>query len=149
MNMKFHSSKKNHRRAGATLLDVALGSMLLSVLLIPALKLMSDSRASSERLHQKQVLVFEAERIIEAAKVTYSEPTAFQSAYSSGTDVSSSVGTPDTPAIATRLQTRPDTTVSPAQLLTINVDAWYDVDRDSVMDASEQSYTLRTQWAAP
>lgn len=136
-------------RRGATLLDVAIGSMLLALLLIPSVKLIGESRASRARLKIRDAVVFEAEQLVERTKISLSEPSEFDSAYNSGTDTQGDIWIGDGPRLRRRVRVGPDPTFKQERLVTIIVDVWHDENRNRVMDANEIGETLRTQWAAP
>jgi hypothetical protein len=141
--------RKRHARAGATLLDVATGSMLLAVLLIPSVHLIGESRSSNRRLANQDILVYEAQQLLESSKVLFSESTAFSDAMTRGADVVSGRTINDGPDVITRVRANADATLPSAQLLTIQADVWIDTNRDGRMQSSEASHSLRTQWASP
>jgi hypothetical protein len=147
-SLKSYRSRR-HARNGATLLDVATGSMLLAVLLIPSMKLISDSQSSSRRLHNRDTMLFEAEQLIESTRVLLAEPAVFNAALATPTDVFATITVTDGPDLASRVRVAADTSLPTARLLSITVDVWIDTDGDSRMDTDELSETLRTQWAAP
>ncbi|MFK8112667.1 MAG: hypothetical protein AB8B91_10705 [Rubripirellula sp.] len=136
-------------RTGATLIDVAVGSMLLSVLLIPSIHLMSESRTHNRRFADRDVLLYEAEQLLEVTKVSLSEPTAFDAAYSTTTDAVGKIPITDGSTLTSRIRVSADTSLPAARLLTITADVWIDTDANSRITAGELSQTLRTQWAAP
>ncbi|TWT52824.1 hypothetical protein Pla22_04520 [Rubripirellula amarantea] len=148
MKKQHHPSRLRCRR-GASLIDVAIGSMLMATLLIPSMNLINESRANSNRLDIRQELLHHAEQTIESTKLTLSEDSAFASAMSRPTDqlvrISSRYGS----FALARVQVSADTSVRPAELVTISVDVWQDDDNNRRLDANELSASLRTQWAAP
>ena len=143
------NQRKRHARAGATLLDVATGSMLLAVLLIPSVHLIGESRSNNRRLANQDILVYEAQQALESSKVLFSEPATFSNAMTRGSDTVSVRTISDGPDVITRLRANADTTLPSVQLLTIQADAWIDTNRDGRMQGSEASHSLRTQWASP
>jgi len=148
----FPSSIRHHRgrqRRAATLLDVAIGSMLLALLLIPSVKLIGESRASRTRLKMRDAILFEADQLVERTKISLSEPAAFDSAYARGTDTQGNIWIGDGPRLRRRTRVAADPTMKKERLVTIIVDVWFDENRNRRMDATEQSETLRTQWSAP
>lgn len=136
-------------RCGSTLIDVAVGSMLMASLLIPSLHVMSESQKNTQRLAVRQTLLQTAEQQVETLKVRLSEPSVFASTLIrpllEDRTVTTSMGIP----ARVRVQASSDSTVSPGQLLTLTIHAWYDEDQDSRMDTNEIVSTLRTQWARP
>ncbi len=140
---------KRKAKKGATLIDVAAGSMLLAVLLIPSVHLIGESRKSNHRLHRREAMLYQADQVMESTKVALGDPTAFAAALATPVDSSAAVTTSDIPDLHTRVRVAADPTVAPAQLLTIQVDLWQDQDGDAAFDRGEPIETLRTQWAAP
>ena len=136
-------------RRGATLIDVAAGSMLLAVLLIPSMRLISDSQSSSRRLHNRDTVLYEAEQLIEASKMALAETAAFNAAWSSPSDTTGRISVSDGPDLTSRLRISADTTMPTARLLNITVDVWIDSNGNLRLDANELSESLRTQWASP
>ena len=141
--------RRRSARNGATLIDVATGSMLLAVLLIPSMRLISDSQSSTRRLHNRDIILFEAEQLIESSKVSLAEPVVFNAAFASPTDTTGRIPVTDGPDLTRRLRVAADRTIPTARLLNITVDVWVDSNGNLRMDADELSETLRTQWAAP
>lgn len=136
-------------RRGATLIDVATGSMLLAVLLIPSIGLISESQSMHRRLANHDTVLFEAEQLIESTKVALSEPAAFDAAYASPLDVPGTIAVSDGPDLNSRVRVAADGTVPGAKLLTVIVDVWHDIDGDLRVSVGEPSQSLRTQWAWP
>ena len=123
--------------------------MLLAVLLIPSMRLISDSQSSSRRLHNRDTILFEAERLVESTRIALAEPTVFDSAMATPTDVTGTVSVSDGPDLTSRVRVTADASLPTARLLSIVVDVWIDTNGNSRLDTSELSETLRTQWAAP
>ncbi len=140
---------RRSRRAGATLIDVATGSMLLAVLLIPSIHLIGESRSVHRRLVNRDTMLFEAQQLVERTKVSLSEQAAFDAAFAMPVDVRGSIPVVDGPDLTSRVRLSADSGLPTARLLSIVVDVWYDSNRDSQLDANETSETLRTQWASP
>lgn len=136
-------------RQGATLLDVAVGSMLLAVLLIPSIHLVGEARSSQRRLDRRETMLFEAQELLEAAKIGLSETADFDAAYQNPVDSTGTINVSDGPDLASRLRIMADPSVAGAEIVTILVDVWDDQDGDSIRDANEPGQSLRTQWSAP
>lgn len=136
-------------RRGATLIDVAIGSMLLSVILIPAVRMVGKSQSANRRLANREIMLYEAEQVIENLKVNLSEPTNFAASLTNPIDDTRRIPISDGPDLVRRSRVSTDTTMPSARLVTIIVDVWYDIDTDGVFDAGEQGETLQTQWSAP
>jgi hypothetical protein len=136
-------------RAGATLIDVATGSMLLAVLLIPSVHLLGKSKSSQQRLATRETLLFAADQLIESTKVALSEAATFDAAVSNPVDTVQPVASSDVPNLTSRVRIAADAAVQPAILLTVLVDVWQDHDRNGVIDTDEPRESCRTQWSAP
>tara|TARA_R110002049_G_scaffold4601_5_gene32771 strand:- start:1073343 stop:1073813 length:471 start_codon:yes stop_codon:yes gene_type:complete len=147
----YRNARRAHsRRRGATLLDVAAGSMLLAVILIPSAHLISQSQSCHARLTNRKTMMFEAENQLEATKIALSSPAAFDLAWSNPTDVIREVTVADGPDLKSRTRISADPTIAaPARLLTIDIEVWQDFDGDDRLDASEPAENIRTQWASP
>ena len=137
------------RRRGASLIDVATGSMLLAVLLIPSIHLIGESQSSHRRLDNRDIILYEAEQLVESTRVGLSEPAAFNAALAAPIDVTGTITVSDGPDLTSRVRIARDAGLPTARLLSIVVDVWYDADGNSLMGSGELSETLRTQWAAP
>lgn len=142
-------NKMSPRRRGTTLMDVIAGSVIMSSLLIPSAHLINQSRANAHRLDARQALLSDAEEVIEATKISLSEPAVFSAAHTGGIDTVNKHETTFGSFSVVRTRIDADRSVLPARLVTIMVEAWYDDDLDGQLDASETSATLRTQFAAP
>jgi Tfp pilus assembly protein PilX len=137
------------QRRGATLIDVAIGSMLLSILLIPAVQMIGNSQSCNRRLANRACMLFEAEQIIENAKIQLSDAATFDKALTNSIDDIGKIAEPDGPLLLGRLQVAADPTMPKAKLVTITAQVWQDADSDGLFDSSEQGESLTTQWAAP
>ena len=144
-----NSNRRLNARLGATLIDVATGSMLLTVLLIPAIHMIGKSQSAQRRLVNREIMVYEAEQILETVKVQLSEPTAFDAVLLSPVDARRRITIPDGPDLIGRLRASADTSIASARLVTIAADVWYDENSNSIYDRNEQGESLQTQWAAP
>ncbi|MEM9585636.1 MAG: hypothetical protein AAGA03_00020 [Planctomycetota bacterium] len=130
-------------------MDVALGSMLLALLLVPATRVLRESRTLAHRLDVRESLLFQAERTIEATKVTLSEPAAFASALSGAVTIQPNPGA-EYPGVQSQITLTVDRSVpGSTNLITINVQTWQDVDGDNRIDQDEPVEQLRTQWGPP
>ena len=137
-------------RSGATLLDVAAGSMLLTVMLIPSAHLISQSQSCNARLARRQTMLYEAENRLEATKIALSDVATFNVAWTTPSQTSSAIAVSDGPDLHGQTRIFADPSVAaPARLVTIVIDVWQDVDGDDRLDAGEPSETIRTQWASP
>lgn len=145
---QLRTTRRSQRR-GATLIDVATGSMLLAVLLIPSIHLIGESQSSHRRLENRDIIVFEAEQLVESMRVALSEPTAFDAAFVTPIDVFGTIAVTDGPVLTSRVRVAADGSLPTTRLLTIVVDVWHDTDGDARLGANEVSESLRTQWAAP
>ncbi|EMI28016.1 MAG: hypothetical protein CMM00_05770 [Rhodopirellula sp.] len=128
-------------RHGATLIDVAVGAALLSLVLIPALGLMGQTSQLLQRLDVQDQLLFEAERIIEQTKIDLCDPVQF--ATRRGTFDAVVVGN-ETTSMRSRLTIEDSLTPS---LLTMDALVWEDRNNNGQPDEGELSQQLRTQWS--
>ncbi|MCC9658068.1 hypothetical protein LOC70_19870 [Rhodopirellula sp. JC737] len=131
------------RNRGATLIDVAVGAGLLSLVLIPALSLMGQSSKLLQRLEIQDQLLFEAEKLIEQTKIDLCDPAVFASRR--GTFEAQVVGN-ETDSLRSRLTIENSIT---SNLVTIEVTVWEDANNSRSLNANELSETLRTQWSQP
>ncbi|MEM1070584.1 MAG: hypothetical protein AAGI63_16900 [Planctomycetota bacterium] len=141
--------RSSHPRLGATLLDVALGSMLLSTLLIPAVHLIGESYAARARLKTRDTILFEAEAAMERAKMSLSRTGYFRRAHRSGIQQRANIRLTDGPRLRRRTRMTADPTMTDEQLVNVVVEVWQDDNRNWRIDLGEPNETLRTQWAAP
>ena len=144
-------ARRNRRtaRRGATLIDVAIGSMLLTVLLIPAVHAIGKSQSANRRLVNREIMLYEAEQIIETVKVQLANTTSFDAVMAAPVDVRRNIAISDGPDLIGRLRAGPDTSMPTARLVSIVADVWYDANSNGLFDRSEQGESLQTQWAAP
>lgn len=147
--LKFNRFRRANHRRGATLIDVAIGSMLLSLLLIPVVKMMGQSQTLTARLNDRDAMLFEAEQLVETLKLNLSESSQFDLAHSRGIDQVSRVATSSGKTFITRSQAYADTTLTSSPLISIDVTVWIDANRNGAVDAVETSEMLRTQMARP
>ena len=134
-------------RRGATLIDVAAGSMLLAVLLIPSIHLIGEAQRSHTRLENAEIMLYEAEQLIETTRVALSEPDVFQAALTNPVDVSRPITASDGPELIGRVRVTADPTLPTSPIVSITADVWQDHDRDGRLDDNEPNRSLRTQWA--
>lgn len=149
MNHSQLKRKFSRHRRGASLIDVAVGSMLLALLLIPSVRWIGQSQTINRRVEDRDAMLFEAEQFIEILTVKMSEPSAFDDAFNRPMDSVTKVQTPGGKIYLARYQVGPDKTLPSAQLLSIDVTVWRDADSDGNLDANEVTETLQTQVAAP
>ncbi|MEO9596031.1 hypothetical protein [Rhodopirellula bahusiensis] len=123
------------------MIDVAVGAGLLSLVLIPALSLMGQSSQLLQKLDLQDQLLFEAERVIEQARIDLCDPTEF--ATRRGTIDALVVGN-ETSSMRSRLTIQDSLTPN---LLTLDALVWEDVNNNSQHDEGEPSQALRTQWS--
>lgn len=139
------------RRRGATLIDVAMGSMLLAIVLIPSVRLLRTTESLHRRTALREAMLFEAERLIEEQKIWLTESANFNAAHAApgGIIREGDVAIPDGPPLRTLAMIQRDSSVAPAQLLTIDVTVFQDVNGNRRVDSDEPFESLRTQRAAP
>lgn len=123
--------------------------MLLSLLLIPVVKMMGQSQILTSRMNDRDAMLFEAEQVVETLKLTLAEPSQFDLAHSRGIDQVSRVAASNGKSYVVRSQAYADTTMPSSPLVGISVTVWIDANRNGAADATETSEMLRTQWARP
>ena len=149
-NRHNNMAKRATKRNGATLLDVAAGSMLLAVMLIPSAHLISQSQGCNARLISRQTMLFEAENRLEETKMALANVAAFNTAWATGINTSSVKTIDDGPDLRVATRVFADSSIpAPSRLVSIQIDVWHDVDGDDRLDSSEPSESIRTQWASP
>ncbi|WP_231603427.1 hypothetical protein [Neorhodopirellula pilleata] len=132
------------QRKGASLIDVAVGAAVLSLVLIPAMQLMGKSTSLVSDMTVKEALLFEAERAIQMQMIELCDVGVF--------DLASSPGDrPVTDNHSKQYRTRTRLIRDPqiANLLTIHCVAYQDANANGRLDADELEQTLQTQWCRP
>lgn len=131
-------------RHGASLIDVAVGAAVLSLMLVPTMKMMGASATRIADVSLRDALLFEAERAIEMKKIELCDANAFdRSASFFDQEVS------DNGADRFRIQfsLSPDPAI--AELMTIVATAYQDLNGNRRLDSGEPQESLRTQWCRP
>lgn len=140
-------------RRGSTLIEVAIGAMMMALLMVPAMRAMNDSDGLRRRQEAHVVMLYTAEERLEQEKVALSSSTYFATAVASsrGIDRLDKIVVPDSRDLLCRTRVAVDRSVgtSPAQLVTIMVDVWNDANGDGRLDPTESHESLQTQWASP
>jgi len=146
-------------RRGATLIDVAMGSMLLSVILIPTMQLIRENERTHRERALRETMLFEAERSIEEQKIWLASQsgatTNFQRLMLGGSQQSNQIVQPtDGPPLQSQTSIQRDTSLGGAtglnvQLVTISTVVWQDRNGNGRVDADEPSEQLSTQWTQP
>lgn len=140
-------------RSGSTLLEVAIGSMMMALLIVPAMRALNDSDGLRRRHESHDVILFTAEEKLEREKVSLSSSAYFANAVASsrGIDRIEKIDVPNGADLICRTRIVADNSVGrvPAQLVTITVDVWNDANGDRLLNATESHETIQTQWASP
>ena len=136
-----HGSRIHH---GASLIDVAVGAAILSLMLIPAMKMMGASSKLIADAGRQDSLLFEAERAMELTKIRLSDQASFDNAVS---PVDAAIA--DNPV--DRFRSYVELAADPAinGLLTINATVYQDINNNRQFESSEPHAALRTQWCRP
>lgn len=132
-----------HRR-GASLIDVAVGAAVLSLVLVPAMQLMGKSTTLVSDMAVREALLFEAERAIHTQMIELCVGSAFDSARSPGDQPVT-----DNHSKQYRIRTRVIRDPQIANLLTIRCVAYQDANSNGRLDSDELQKTLQTQWCRP
>lgn len=130
-------------RRGATLVDVAAGAAVLSLVLLPGLRLIGDASSLSRRVIQQDALLFEANRVLEDTKIRLCDPAFFDGLHPVQDVAVTGSEFPNLRARSTI------TSSGIVDLLTIEVLAYQDANRNGRFDSGESSEQLRTQWCRP
>jgi len=145
-------NRKRQKRIAATLIDVAVGSMLMSLLIIPTLHLTVEAQTRNFRLQIREVLLHQANRLMENCKSDLSDKHAFDKAFGStfATTMKDEMVWKQHESIVSMTTITPDRSVgNGVQLLNIVSTAWHDLNQNGRVDTGEPSEALRTQWASP
>ncbi len=138
---------RTSRRTGSTLLDVALGASLLTLLLIPSMHLMSQSEKNAQRSSLRQRLLIEADRIMHAQRVAMRDRATLDDAFGAPREelVKLSVDSMSWCLGRTTIVPEPTIGTKSTPLVTIKVDVWHDANGNAEIDADEVVQSLRTQ----
>ncbi len=140
-------------RRGSTLIEVAIGSMIMAMLIVPAMHAMNDSDGLRRRHESHDMMLFTAEEKLEQEKVALSSTAYFATAVAtlSGIDRLEKIVVPNGADLLCRTRILEDKSVgtAPAHLVTITVDVWKDANGDKILNATESYETMQTQWASP
>jgi Tfp pilus assembly protein PilX len=143
--------KRNRR--GSTLIEVAIGAMMMALLIVPAMRAMNDSDSLRRRHESHDVMLFTAEEKIEQEKISLSSLAYFAAAVASpsGIDRIEKIDVSNGADLICRTRIVADNSVgvTPARLVTITVDVWNDLNGDRRLDTVESRETIQTQWASP
>jgi len=134
-------------------MEVAAATVITSLLLIPSLSLLDQSRRLSQRHQTREQLVYEAQRLIDTRKAELIHPGTFQSDYRRPTGRLSEAALAGSGISDGRYQVE---TIADgnyrgtgAEILKIRVSTWQDLDRDRTLDPDEPSATLVTKLSRP
>lgn len=144
-------------RRGATLIDVAVGSMLLAVVLIPSLQLMRENETLFRQRALSELALYECEQLLAQRKIWLQRrngaATNFDVVLVNGSDQESGLITPaDSPPLRGETVVTRDSSLSAATGLTVEIvriDAtvWRDANNNQRVDADEAVERLSTFWA--
>ncbi len=144
--------RQRKTRLGMSLLDVAIGSFLLAMILIPSARLLRHHDRLQRNRQWQETILFETEQLIERAKIDTADPARFAAARNRARPTVQTVKLHpgDGPPLVGRLTLSADTTVAPSvPLLTIDCTVWHDRNGNGRPDSDEPSETLRTQRSQP
>lgn len=135
-------NRQRHR--GSSLIDVAAGAAVLSLILIPAMQMMGKSNSRLSDLALKDALIFEAERAIHTSMITLSDPAGFRRARAL---IDQPVRDNGSKQFRTRIEHIQDPQI--VDLLTIRCTAYQDTNSNGRLDIDETQQVLQTQWCRP
>ncbi len=139
------------RRRGSTFFDVVVGSMVLSVLLVPSFHLIAQSQGMTRRLADQELLLFEADQLMEQTKKDLSNPEYYLKIHSSPIDweLPSKKSLDDGRTMISMMRFHRDDSFKSAKLLSISASAYIDSNGNGNRDSNESSEQLLAQWAEP
>ncbi|QDS91307.1 hypothetical protein FF011L_00360 [Roseimaritima multifibrata] len=134
-------------------MEVIAATVITSLLLIPSLSMLDQTKRLSNRLEIREHLVFEAERLLDFRKYELADDTPFMQAHGriSGTVSTGSLASRGLAQGRYQLTTIQDGTVSSSamELLDLQIVAWNDVDGDRSLDPDEPSVHLVSKLMRP
>ncbi len=146
---------QNHpqRRRGATLIEVAAATVFTSVLLIPALSLLDQSRRLNERHELREHMAFEAQRLLDLRTAELADRSTFLRDHrrASGLVSQGTLAARGLPAVRYQTTTLADPRypVAGNEMLTIRVEAWQDDNGNRSPDPEEPTIQLFTKRSRP
>ena len=135
---------KRQRYQGSSLIDVAAGAAVLSLILIPAMQMMGESNNRLGDLALKDSLLFEAERMIHSRMISLCDVSEFDRARSTA-------HLPITDNNSRQFRVKVEHIRDPQinDLLTIRCTSYQDVNGNGRLDSDETQQSLQTQWCRP
>ena len=121
----------------------------MSVLLIPSIHLVSQSKQNHRRLQLREAMLFEADQLIEQSKIALADPTYFGKAMASpsGLIESHKIDIGDGPVCLGQITLLRDRSLPLSALLSVEVVVWHDRNGNERVDAGEPNEHVRTQVA--
>lgn len=135
-------------RSGATLVEVAIATMMLSVMLVPAIKLVGQSRDRQRQIADENELTWQAENLLDRFRIELKDPARFSLRHSSGFRATYDLESLQMPRARGRVEMEADSTVA-GPLITLQVTTWNEENLNRTPDGNETLVQLRTQVSAP
>jgi type II secretory pathway pseudopilin PulG len=139
---------KDRRRRGATLVEVAIATMMLAVLIVPAVKLVGQSRDLQRRVTDENELVWQAENLLDRYRIEMKRSSQFNTYYSTGLNRVDDLQSLHLASVKGRVQIARDRSTT-GRLVTLSVETWSDANRNGRRDGDERFVALRSAVSAP
>lgn len=140
-------------RRGATLIEVAAATVFTSILLIPSLSLLDQSRRLNERHELREQMTFEAQRLLDLRTAELARLSTFVRDHRRPTGLltSGTLAARGLPAVRYQSSTLADPKYPTVgnEILNLRVDVWQDNDGDRSPDADEPTIQLFTKISRP
>jgi Tfp pilus assembly protein PilV len=135
-------------RSGTTLIEVAIATMMLAVLIVPAVKLVGQSRDLQRRNSDENELAWQAENLLDRYRIEMKRSTQFDTYYGTGLSRIDDLPSLHLVGAKGRVQISRDRS-SAGRLVSLSVQTWSDQNRDGRLDTNEPVVTLKTAVSAP
>ena len=124
-------------------MEVALAVTLLTALMMPTLRLLTQASTAQKERRDRDELLFVAENVIEQIRIETQNPLSASRLRARGRDQIRNQTGSRLPRVRTRETIAADPTTG-NRVLTVQVEAWNEVNRNRNRDADEPSVVLRT-----
>lgn len=140
-------------RRGATLIEVAAATVFTSILLIPSLSLLDQSRRLNERHELREQMTFEAQRLLDLRTAELANRPTFMRDHRRPTGLvsSGSLAARGLPTVRYQTSTIADPQYPTAgnEILNLRVELWQDHNGDRSPDPDEPTIQLFTKYSRP
>jgi Tfp pilus assembly protein PilV len=136
------------RRRGTTLIEVAIATMMLAVLIVPAVKLVGQSRDLQRRTSDENELAWQAENLLDRYRIEMKRSSQFDTYYGTGLNRVENLPSLQLAGAKGRVQISSDRSAA-GRLVSLSVQTWSDQNRDGRLDGNEPVVLLKTAVSAP